>query len=331
MSLAASPRPAAARLLAALSLALGGGAAVQAQAPALPAPIAAFAAERAAECTSLGGAPRVGPAFATPIDLTGDGVLDYVVDLAGIECANAWSAFCGSAGCPVSVWIAGAEGPRQAWSDYAQAWAIDAVGAEVGILLERHGASCPGAASGAETCRERKVFAAPPAPPASGAPAPGAPAAVAEVAAAAPAAPAEPSPVAAAAALQAPIAEGWSLRRAGDGAEVAVTAAPGAFSTIAIFCLSGQPWLVASLDAPFAAETAQIEFTFAGGSASSTARREDGAGGALVIELADRPLVGLLSGRDSTARVSLDGAEQGVLSLRGSTKAIRAALAACTR
>ncbi|MBP7003226.1 hypothetical protein [Amaricoccus sp.] len=306
--------------LAVACLALAGAA--QAQTPALPAPIAAFAAERSAECAAMGGTPRVGPAFATPVDLTGDGTPDYVVDLAGIECANAWSAFCGSAGCPVSVWIAGAEGLRQEWSDYAQGWSIDAVGSEVGLMLDRHGGDCPGSASGAETCRERKVFTAPPAPT------PVDPAATEE---AAPTATAEPSPAAAAAALAAPVAEGWSLRRAADGAEVAVTAAPGALSTIAIFCLSGQPWLAASLDAPFPAATAQIEFVFSGGSASSTARREDGAGGALVIELADRPLVGLLSGRDSSARVKLDGEEQGVLSLRGSTKAIRAALAACTR
>lgn len=315
------PRLFATSSLAVASLVLAGAAA--AQTAALPAPIAAFAAERSAECASMGGTPRVGPAFATPVDLTGDGTPDYVVDLAGLECANAWSAFCGSAGCPVSVWIAGAEGLRQEWAGYAQAWSVDAAGSEVGLLIEGHGGNCPGSTSGAETCRERKVFSAPPVA--------AAPAAPAADEGASPGALAAPSPAASAAALAAPVAEGWSLRRSEDGAEVAVSAGPGAFSTIAIFCLSGQPWLAASLDTPVSADTAQIEFVFSGGSASSTARREDGAGGALVIELADRPLVGLLSGRDSSARLSLDGAEQGVLSLRGSTKAIRAALAACTR
>ena len=88
----------------------------------MPAPIAAFAAARSAECASIGGTPRVGPAFATPVDLNDDGAPDYIVDLAGIECANAWSAFCGSAGCPVSVWIAGPGGASAGMVDYAQGW-----------------------------------------------------------------------------------------------------------------------------------------------------------------------------------------------------------------
>ena len=59
--------------------------------------IRAFAAEQSPLCTELGGAPPIGPAFATAVDLNGDARLDYVVDLAGIECRGAWSAFCGSA------------------------------------------------------------------------------------------------------------------------------------------------------------------------------------------------------------------------------------------
>ncbi|MBP7242910.1 hypothetical protein [Amaricoccus sp.] len=291
-----------------------------AQTAALPGPIAAFAAERSAECTELGGTPRVGPAFATPVDLTGDGTPDYVVDLAGMECANAWSAFCGSAGCPVSVWLAGPEGLRQEWSDYAQGWSIVAVGAEAGLTVERHGAACPGAASGAETCSERLSFAGAPAAPA---PTPQAPAE-------ATAADAVASPVAEAAAMGAPAAEGWTVRQMADGSQVAVAAAPGAFSTIAVFCLSGQPWLAASLDEPIAAETAQVEFTASGATISSPARREAGAGGALVIELAERPLLDLLLERSRTD-VRLDGVAQGTLSLRGSTRAIRAALAPCLR
>lgn len=306
------------RLLPLLLVGLAGPAAGQG----LPAPLAAFVAERSAECTALGGTPRVGPAFATPVDLTGDGALDYVTDLAGVECANAWSAFCGSAGCPVAVWIAGPAGLERKWSDYAQGWSLDSAGPTPVVVVERHGGACPGSASGAESCSERLTFAGAPAAPRPVAEAP---------APAAPAVPVEPSPAAAAAAITAPIAEGWSLRQTGDGAPVAVSAAPGAFSTVAIFCLSGQPWLAATPRAPFAGETAQLEFVFSAGSASSTARREDGAGGALVIELADRPLIGLLSGRDSTARLALDGVDQGVLSLRGSTKAIRAAVAGCTR
>jgi hypothetical protein len=104
---------------------------VAAVAQSLPLELDAMAAEQSAECVGLGGTPRVGPAFATPVDLTGDGTPDYIVDLAGIECANAWSAFCGSAGCPVSIWIARPEGLVREWSDYAQAWRVDPLGDEM--------------------------------------------------------------------------------------------------------------------------------------------------------------------------------------------------------
>ncbi len=287
----------------------------------LPPPLAAFAAEQSAACVGLGGTPRVGPAFATPVDLTGDGALDYIVDLAGVECANAWSAFCGSAGCPVSIWIAGPAGPTREWADYAQGWSIDAEGAEVAVVVERHGGACD--APGVEPCRERLVFAgAPVAPPEAAADADDVAPAAAPTAEATPAtAPAE--------ALAAPGSEGWTLREVPGSTPVAVSDAPGAVASVAVFCLAGQPWLAASLREPSAAETAEVTFAFAASSVSSTARREAQAGGALVIELADRPLAGLLSGRDGSARIALDGTEQGVLSLKGSTRAIRGALATC--
>ncbi len=288
-----------------------------ARAQELPAVITAFATEQSQLCAEMGGAPRVGPAFATAVDLNADGALDYIVDLAGIECANAWSAFCGSAGCPVSVWIAGPEGHRREWGDYAQGWTIDGVGGEVAVVVDQHGGTCPGSASGAETCRQRLVFAAPAAP----APAGDAVAAEAEAAPAPRAAPAE--------ALESSGVAGWTLRDVPDGTPVAVSDGPGAVATVAVFCLGGQPWLAARMRAAPAAETVEIAFAFSRQTVSSAARREDSAGGVLVVELADRPLAGLLSGRDSSAMIAIDGAEQGVLSLRGSTRAIRGALASC--
>ncbi len=290
----------------------------------LPDAIAAFAAEQSQVCTGLGGAPRVGPAFATAVDLNGDGALDYIVDLAGIECANAWSAFCGSAGCPVSVWIAGPEGIAQEWGDYAQGWRIDAVGSEVALVVDQHGGSCPGSDAGAETCAQRLTFDAPRGPGrrcdragrrrrggARGRPAPAPRAAPAE-------------------ALAASGVAGWTLRggagrhagrgqrrpgRRRDGGGV-LPRRP-ALARRAAARGAGAPRPPRSLS-PSPAQTV-----------SSAARREDSAGGALIVELADRPLAGLLSGRDRSADVSIDGAEQGVLSLRGSTRAIRGALESC--
>lgn len=305
-------------------LALAGPAAAQGLPPAL----AAFAAERSAECAALGGTARVGPAFATPVDLNGDGTLDYIVDLAGVECANAWSAFCGSAGCPVSVWIAGPGGLTREWSDYAQAWSLEGEGEAVGVVVERHGSACPGAQAGAETCSERLTFAVAPAPepavPADGAEAQP-PVAAADVPADTPGG----APAAPAAALAAPGVEGWTLREVPGATPVAVADGPGALASVAAFCLAGKPWFAATPREPVAAETVELRFAFAAETVAAPARRESEAGGALVVDLATTALAGLLAGRDSSVRVAVDGAEQGVLSLKGSTRAIRGALESC--
>lgn len=284
----------------------------------LPPAIAAYGAEASAQCAEMGGVPKIGPAFATAIDLTGDGRRDHVVDLAGIECANAWSALCGSAGCPVSVWIETPQGSERRWSDSAQAWTIDGAGPRMAVVVTRHGSACPGAASGAESCTERLTFdAAAPAVtgvlgPVEGGPAPA------------------PRPVAGApVAAQAPTAPGWSLRAVPGGSPVAVSQGAGAVAALAVFCLSGEPFLAATWAERPAPETARLGFGFAGGEVTLPARREEGAGGALVIPLRGEALAGRLSGRDAATEFSVDGAAQGRLSLKGSTRAIRGALDAC--
>ncbi|PJN94632.1 hypothetical protein CNY89_13370, partial [Amaricoccus sp. HAR-UPW-R2A-40] len=40
----------------------------------LPPAIAAYGAEASAQCKEMGGVPKIGPAFATAVDLTGEGV-----------------------------------------------------------------------------------------------------------------------------------------------------------------------------------------------------------------------------------------------------------------
>jgi hypothetical protein len=278
----------------------------------LPPAIAAYGAEASAQCTEMGGTPRIGPAFATAIDLTGDGRRDHVVDLAGVECAKAWSAFCGSAGCPVSVWIETPEGSERRWSDHAQAWTIDGAGSQVAIVVTRAGSACPG--SGTETCTERLVFDGSAPPPVSPS------ASVGDLA---------PAPRPAGAAPAAPAAPGWTLRAAQDGSPVAVSQGAGPVASLAVFCLSGEPFLAATWATQPAPETARLGFGFQGGDVTLPARREEGAGGALVIPLRGEALAGRLSGRDAATEFSVDGAAQGRLSLKGSTRAIRGALDAC--
>ncbi len=288
----------------------------------LPATIAAYAAELSGACVAAEGTPTVGPAFATAVDLNGDGALDYIVDLAGIECANAWSTFCGDDGCPLSVWLATPTGFLRDWEGMVQGWAFDPLGEEVAVAVTMDAASCPDATGAA--CVRRLVFdeVVEPAP--------------AEVTDVSPEAGAEPAnappadPSSTEAALQPTGIEGWTLRQTSDGETVAVSDGPGAIGTLAVFCLSGRPWLAVRLADPAAAgETAQLEFGFSGRDVSTAAKREDGAGGALIVELSGSPLPALLSGRDISARISIDGAEQGTLSLRGSTRAIRSTLSAC--
>lgn len=281
-----------------------------ASAQVLPPALQAFADEQAAACREAGGEPRVGPAFATAVDLDGDGGLDYIVDLAGIECAGAWSYFCGSAGCPVSVWLARPEGHDRVWGDYAQGWEIVGAGSETALVVHQHGTACPENPTGADPCSQRLAFAA------GGV--------AAEASQQAPAAPP-------AVTLPQPEASGWTLRAVPDGDPVAVAAGPGLAERLAVFCLGGRPWLAVSLAGGPGPETLAIDFTFerAASEAGGESRREEGAGGAYVLDLSDGVLAGLLAGRDGEAGMAIAGTDQGVLSLQGSTRAIRAALAPC--
>jgi hypothetical protein len=116
-----------------------------------------------------------------------------------------------------------------------------------------------------------------------------------------------------------------------DGSPVATSEGPGALATVSAFCLSGEPFLALDLAPPPATEAVRAAFAFPVAATETTieARAEEGAGGAYVAALADGPLAALLSGRDVEVAVSLDEAPQGMLSLRGSTRAIRDALAPC--
>ncbi len=282
----------------------------------LPAPLEVYAAQQTTLCTEQGGIARVGPAFATPVDLNSDGLTDYIVDLAGIECANAWSAFCSEDGCPLSVWITGATGPVREWDGQASGWRIEDTDETVQVAVEQTGEGCD-PDPGREVCTQRLSFKAPVMPLLDPVSAP-----KADDPAAATLAEALP--------LSAPDETGWTLRAVPGGTPVAVSAAPGSFESLAAFCLGGEPFLAATLDMPLLSDTAEIGFAFSSTTVTAAAQREDGAGGAFVIPLRASPLMDMLAGRDNNVDLSLVGTSEGQMSLRGSTRAIRSALKSCT-
>ena len=266
----------------------------------LPAPLRKLTDEAFAECREAGGTPALLADYVRTADLNGDGREDYLVDFAGLNCAGAESYFCGSAGCPVSVWASTPRGLESAWSGPAQGSRIDTSATPPAVEVYLHGQFCDPPRVGAEGCAQRVALAA----PAEGA--------KAEAEAAPPARTA-----------------GWTLRAVPGAAPVAVSPAPAPLREIALFCLAGQPFLAALPDTPPPGETLRHGFAFTGRALEATARREPSAGGAFVADLRATPLAQALAGRDATARLSLDGVALGELSLAGSSKAIRGALEPC--
>jgi hypothetical protein len=122
---------------------------------------------------------------------------------------------------------------------------------------------------------------------------------------------------------------GWTLRTVPDGTPLALAGGPGIVASLSAFCLGGRPWLALDLAPVPEADAVRADFGFSAARIEATALREEGAGGAYVIELGAGDLARLLAGADTSASLAIDGSQQGPLSLAGSTRAIRAALADC--
>lgn len=134
----------------------------------MPPDIRIVTLEMIAACKEVGGAPSLSgltipgagltppgyPPYLTQAELNGDDQPDYITDLAGLECVNAWSLFCGSAGCPVTVWLSGPEGHAVAWAGNAQGWTLR--GTEIVVFL--HGQLCAPPRVGADACEMAMRF-----------------------------------------------------------------------------------------------------------------------------------------------------------------------------
>jgi hypothetical protein len=294
-----------------------------------PPPILIEATEAAtAVCTALGGKPRLLEGYETSRDLNGDGADDFVTDLSRLECADAWSAFCGPSGCPVTAWLSSPDGSFDRFELGRLTGFEIRDETPLPALVAHYAAVYCG--QSLDDCTRTWHFDtnAPAEPPIDAAPTPAAePAPRPRSAAAAPKPPAAPAP--AAPVVREPLAPGWTLRHVPGSSPVALGMGTGDIASLAGFCLAGSPFLAVTLHDRPDADTVSLGFAFSQGPLVAEARYEETAGGAYVIALEDIPLAARLAGRDSEVAVALDGRPQGILSLAGSTKSLRAALSDC--
>ena len=264
--------------------------------------------DASALCRSLGGTPDILDGYLTSHDLNGDGVPDFVTDLARLECAAARSVFCGPSGCPVTAWLSQPDGSFSRFELGRMQGFTVVDGEPLPALVAHHPAASCGAEAAADCTRTWRFDSnAPDEPP------------VDAVAAAEPVADARPLAV----------PSGWTLRRVPGASPMAVGGGVGNIASLAAFCLAGQPFLAVTFNERPAAERVTLGFDFSRGAIEAAAGFEETAGGTFVVPLADGALAGRLGGRDRAVEVRVDGASQGELSLAGSTRALRGALEEC--
>jgi hypothetical protein len=294
-----------------VALALMAGLAALPAAADEPPPALIEATEAAsALCRTAGGVPEILAGYDTVIDLNGDGRDDHLTDLAKLQCSGAWDAFCGASGCPVAAWLSEPDGGHVRFDlGRLTGFSVRDGGGPLPEVVAGYAATACGA-DAVEGCTRTWRFAsnAPEMPPVDAA------AAAGEASAAAP----EPEAL-----------TGWTLRSVPGASPVALGAGTGNIASLAAFCLEGQPFLALTFHERPEAESVALGFDFSQGRVEASAGFEETAGGAYVVALADGALAARLGGRDSEVEVGVDGRPEGTLSLSGSTRALRGALADC--
>lgn len=306
-------------ILAALAILAAAPAAAQ------PAPVARSTAESFQSCREVGGTPSLKPGFETRIDLNGDGIEDYILDYQHLECANAWSLFCGSAGCPLGVFVSAGGEFKDESLGHVQGWEL-IQGTPPVIEVSLHGAMCRRGGIGVEGCTRRFAWngrklamlgaaeaARPQAQPARPAP--------------------QPAPQATARPPAPPTPGDWSLRPVAGRTPVATVAGPGVIQSVSLLCFNGVPVVALVLRGQPTVTRATVTFLFPSlGRIDHPIGQQPGGGqNVWYADLRRSRLPQLLAGRDSEATVAINGVRMGPLSLRGSTASIRGALESCYR
>lgn len=302
-------------------------------------------AETFQACRDSGGRPQATAGFEVTADLNADGQPDYIQDSTQLNCEGAASALCGSAGCPIAVFLSGARGYSLALGTHAQAWDLDRAGTPPTLVLEHHGSFCGRVGSAQCTKRYRwdgtrlaelGAGARPPPRPQAAAPGPGsgaasqvAPGAASQVAPR-PIAPEGPPDIAAA---PRPIPSGnWEIRPIANRAPLAMSPGPGAIESIALLCNEGVPVAVFTLQGRLPSGPPSVTFAFQAGRVEAGIAQSPGATNRIwYADLRGSPIPRLLAWEGGSVRLLLSGTIQGNLALDGAGRAVRAALEDCYR
>ena len=267
--------------------------------------------EASALCTALGGAPDILDGYMQTLDLNGDGVPDFLTDLALLDCGGAHAAFCGPSGCPVTAWLSESDGSFSRF-DLGRMQGFEIGAGDPPPLVARYAAAACGLDATTDCTRTWRFAGNAPEEPSID-----------------PTPESEPEDDATATVKPLVVPSGWTLRRVPGASPMALGGGVGKIASLAAFCLSDQPFLAVSFNERPAGDSVTLDFAFSQGDVQATAGFEATAGGTFVVALADGPLADRLGGRDRDVAVDIDGEAQGVMSLSGSTRAIRNALAEC--
>lgn len=127
---------------------------LQAQsAPESPEALQQIIADRVAECASFeNGVAEIPDNVVKRIDLTGDGIDDWVLDDFGMTCSTAASLFCGgTGGCNLTFLIGDVVTER-----LSKGWSVVDFGSIRTVLVQVHGANCGG--TNLNSCVEAMVW-----------------------------------------------------------------------------------------------------------------------------------------------------------------------------